>query len=92
MDFCEGGSTENLIRRNDGKLSLNLATWIILQALDGLDYVHNAAVTAALCGREPSSDGAETIVTTGVSGETLETTDALGGTSTKSYTEDGLLR
>ena len=37
-------------------------------------------------------DGAETIVTTGVPGETLETTDALGGTSTKGYTEDGLLR
>lgn len=66
MDFCEGGSTEDLIRKNDGKLSLNLATWIILQALDGLDYVHNAAVTAALCGREPSSDGAETIVIRGL--------------------------
>ena len=37
-------------------------------------------------------DGAETTVKTGVSGETLETTDALGGTSTKGYTEDGLLK
>lgn len=37
-------------------------------------------------------DGAETTVKTGVYGETLETTDALGGTSTKEYTEDGLLK
>ena len=37
-------------------------------------------------------DGAETTVKTGVSGETLETTDALGGVSTKGYTEDGLLK
>ena len=37
-------------------------------------------------------DGAETTVKTGVYGETLETTDALGGTSTREYTEDGLLK
>ena len=37
-------------------------------------------------------DGAKTTVKTGVSGEALETTDALGGTSTKGYTEDGLLK
>ena len=37
-------------------------------------------------------DGAVTTVKTGVSGEALETTDALGGVSTKGYTEDGLLK
>lgn len=37
-------------------------------------------------------DGAETAVKTGVSGEVLETTDALGGVSTKGYTADGLLK
>ena len=37
-------------------------------------------------------DGAKTTVKTGVSGETLETADALGGVSAKGYTEDGLLK
>lgn len=37
-------------------------------------------------------DGAVTTVKTGVSGEALETTDALGGVSTKGYTADGLLK
>jgi len=37
-------------------------------------------------------DGAETTVKMGVSGEVLETTDALGGVSTKGYTADGLLK
>ncbi|MBR3222218.1 MAG: RHS repeat protein [Kiritimatiellae bacterium] len=37
-------------------------------------------------------DGAATTVKTGVSGEVLETADALGGVVEKGYTEDGLLK
>jgi serine/threonine-protein kinase len=48
MDLCEGGSAEDLLNKNGGKLTLDMATWIILQALDGLDYVHNADVTAEI--------------------------------------------
>ena len=41
MDLCEGGSADDLIKKKGGRLSLNLATYIILQTLSGLDYVHN---------------------------------------------------
>lgn len=41
MDLCEGGSVDELMNSKGGKLSLELATYIILQALAGLDYVHN---------------------------------------------------
>ena len=48
MDLCEGGSVDSLMEHYGGKLPLNLATFIILQALDGLDYVHNAPVQAQI--------------------------------------------
>lgn len=48
MEFCQGGSVDNLIRRNGGKLNLDLATHIILQVLDGLHYTHHAVVLASL--------------------------------------------
>ena len=41
MDLCEGGSVDDLIEQKGGKLSIELATWIMLQVLSGLDYVHN---------------------------------------------------
>lgn len=41
MDLCEGGSVDALIERKGGMLSLGLATWIILQVLDGFNYVHH---------------------------------------------------
>ncbi len=41
MDLCEGGSADDLVQKNGGKLSLEMATWIMLQTLSGLDYVHN---------------------------------------------------
>lgn len=44
MDLCEGGSVLELINKSQEKLSLNIATYIILQALAGLDYVHNLDV------------------------------------------------
>ncbi len=48
MDLCEGGSVDDLIKRKGGKLSLELATWITLQALSGLDYVHNMDVNVEI--------------------------------------------
>lgn len=44
MDLCEGGSVDALMKKNGGKLSLELSTYIILQVLSGLDYVHNMDV------------------------------------------------
>ncbi len=41
MDLCEGGSVDGLIKREGGKLKPEMATWIMLQVLSGLDYVHN---------------------------------------------------
>jgi len=41
MDLCEGGSADSLMAKKGGRLSLELATWITLQVLSGLDYVHN---------------------------------------------------
>lgn len=41
MDICEGGSVDSLMAKHGGKLPVELATYIILQALSGLDYVHN---------------------------------------------------
>lgn len=41
MDLCEGGSVDSLMKKHGGKLPVELATYIILQALSGLDYVHN---------------------------------------------------
>lgn len=41
MDLCEGGTAFDLMGQHGGKLPMTLATWIILQALSGLDYVHN---------------------------------------------------
>ncbi len=48
MDLCEGGSADDLIKRKGGKLSLELATWIMLQVLSGLDYVHNMDVNVEI--------------------------------------------
>ena len=48
MDICEGGSADDLIKKYGGRLPLNIATYIMLQVLDGLDYVHNADVEAEI--------------------------------------------
>ena len=37
--YLRGG--DDLMKKNGGKLSLEMATWIMLQTLSGLDYVHN---------------------------------------------------
>jgi serine/threonine-protein kinase len=45
MELCEGGSVDNYMERCGGKLPLDIATYIILQALDGLEYAHHAEVS-----------------------------------------------
>jgi eukaryotic-like serine/threonine-protein kinase len=41
MEYCEAGSLERTIEQMGGKLPLDLAKSIILQVLDGLEYIHN---------------------------------------------------
>jgi serine/threonine-protein kinase len=45
MELCEGGSVDNYMERCGGRLPLDVATYIILQALDGLEYAHHAEVS-----------------------------------------------
>ena len=40
MEFCPGGSVEDLMRRRGGKLPLEEAVPIAVQSLDGLAYAH----------------------------------------------------
>jgi DNA-directed RNA polymerase subunit RPC12/RpoP len=40
MEFCDGGSADNLMRRRGGRLRLEEAGKIILQSLEGLAYAH----------------------------------------------------
>ncbi|NES02051.1 MAG: protein kinase [Okeania sp. SIO2F4] len=44
LEYCNGGSILNLLERCGYRLSINMAVPIILQALDGLDYAHNAEI------------------------------------------------
>ena len=48
MDLCEGGSVDDLMTKKGGRLSMELATWITLQVLTGLDYVHNVDIGVAI--------------------------------------------
>ncbi len=40
MEFCESGDVAHLMKRRGGRLTLNEAKPILLQALEGLTYVH----------------------------------------------------
>ena len=40
-EMCEGGNLQQLIHLSGGRLSIELATTIILQVIDGLIYAHN---------------------------------------------------
>lgn len=40
MEFCSGGSVDDLVRKRGGPLSVEEALPIVLQALDGLAYAH----------------------------------------------------
>ncbi len=44
LEFCDGGSVDKLMVRRGGKLAIDEALPIILQALDGLHYAHNAEI------------------------------------------------
>lgn len=44
MEYCSGASVERLLCERGGKLPVDAAMEIILQALEGLSYVHNAEI------------------------------------------------
>lgn len=44
LEYCNGGSVADFMRQRGGKLSIDEATPIILQTLDGLEYAHNAEI------------------------------------------------
>lgn len=46
MEFCEGGSVDMLMMQRGGKLSVDEAIPIVLQALDGLEYAHHVELPA----------------------------------------------
>ena len=48
MEYCAGGSVDQLMKKNGGKLSIDLATHIILQILDGLNYAGNVPIVTTL--------------------------------------------
>ena len=50
MEYCDGRSVDSMIERHGGKLSLDKATDIILQVLDGLIYAHKTTVSVKLKG------------------------------------------
>ena len=62
MDLCEGGSVDELMKKHGGRLPFNLATYIILQVLSGLDYVHNADVETEIRKRGLFGSGPAKIV------------------------------
>jgi serine/threonine-protein kinase len=41
LEFCDGGSVDQLMKKCGGTLSIGQAKAIALQALDGLEYAHN---------------------------------------------------
>ncbi|MGK7920282.1 MAG: protein kinase [Trichodesmium sp.] len=44
LEYCNSGSVWNLMERHSYRLSVDMAVPIILQALDGLEYAHNAEI------------------------------------------------
>jgi serine/threonine-protein kinase len=55
QEFCPGGSVEALVKRMGGALPPDLATHIILQVLDALDYAHGFSTHSLTHG--PASQG-----------------------------------
>jgi serine/threonine-protein kinase len=55
MELCDGGSADSLIKKSGGKLSVELATNITLQVLDGLIYAHDAVVSVKLPGSKTAT-------------------------------------
>ena len=48
LDYCNGGNVEELMLKRGGKLSIDEACQITLQALDGLEYAHNVELHVKL--------------------------------------------
>jgi serine/threonine-protein kinase len=48
MEFCEGGSVDDLLAKSGGRLKVDAATDIIMQVLDGLIYAHNVDISVKL--------------------------------------------
>jgi len=48
LEFCDGGSVDKLMEARGGKLPVDEAMEITLQALDGLEYAHNVDVNVKL--------------------------------------------
>ena len=46
LEYCDGGSIDKLLEKHGGKLGIELAVKIALQALGGLHYAHNVTVTS----------------------------------------------
>lgn len=44
LEFCDGGSLDQWIKASGGRLAVEEATAIGLQALDGLEYAHHAEI------------------------------------------------
>lgn len=44
MEYCNGGSLTDLLKKSGGMLPLERALQITFQALDGLDYLHNVEI------------------------------------------------
>lgn len=57
MELCEGGSVDKYMERCGGKLPLDVATYIMLQVLDGLEYAHHADVSVKCGWRKRSATG-----------------------------------
>ena len=48
LEFCEGGSVDQLMIKRGGRIPFDEAMEIIFQALDGLAYAHKAKITTIL--------------------------------------------
>ena len=48
LEFCEGGSVDQLMVKRGGRIPFDEAMEIIFQALDALDYAHKAKITTTL--------------------------------------------
>ena len=44
LEYCEGGSVDNLLKEKQGPLAIDEAVPIILEILDGLEYAHERGV------------------------------------------------
>jgi len=48
LEYCEKGSIQDLMDRRGGKLTIDEATPLIMQTLDGLNYAHNVKLPPIL--------------------------------------------